>query len=131
MGGGVWGMREGHVSLGVKYIVWGISHPGGGEKNGEVKGFLLRAYGKTHYRIEEVSSKPTRVGMALVSAFIRDGQMVTTSTGDGRAYLIRDGNIILRMGNTPWLASSLRGISKDLHRWAGPGTSPKADQGGL
>ncbi len=63
--------------------------PAEGEKNGEVKGFLLRAYGKTHYRIEEVSSKPTRVGMALVSAFIRDGQMVTTSTGDGRAYLIR------------------------------------------
>ena len=60
-------------------------------------GELLRgAYWEIHREILDLSSEPGKVGTTLTSAFVRSGKAVIANTGDSRAYLIRNGQVIER-----------------------------------
>lgn len=60
-------------------------------------GELLRgAYWEIHREILDLSSEPGKVGTTLTSAFVRNGKAVIANTGDSRAYLIRDGQVLER-----------------------------------
>ncbi|NJE04687.1 serine/threonine-protein phosphatase [Thermococcus sp. M36] len=138
----------GIISTGIEGTVWGISHPGGRERNedallilplgdayllavadglgghegGElaskvavealretfergytrgmevdgVKDLLRRAYEEAHRRIVEMSPGPGKMGTTLTAAFVGNGRVVIANTGDSRAYLVRNGEVVTR-----------------------------------
>ena len=68
----------------------------GMEESG-VKELLRDAYMKAHGRIKEnATGEREGMGTTLVSAFVRNGKVIVANTGDSRAYLIRNGEIVGR-----------------------------------
>ncbi|ALM75538.1 Stp1/IreP family PP2C-type Ser/Thr phosphatase [Thermococcus barophilus] len=63
----------------------------------EVKALLRKAHELAHNRIKESAVGERRgMGTTLVTAFVRDGEVIIANTGDSRAYLIRNGKIVRR-----------------------------------
>jgi len=63
----------------------------------DVAGLLKRAHELAHGRIKGAAmGERSGMGTTLTSAFVRGGAAVITNTGDSRAWLIRDGELVAR-----------------------------------